>query len=305
MLPASYTNVSFAFSPCQITGFFQIHDQNSDPSRKGSTGAGVNVADGIRTSVRVRKSSKNHLRVLLNKHDLVRPLVSKRVVDEYLGFLGGRWDIHVEHRCKLPVGAGYGTSGAGALSLSLALNDAFGETLPRQEALRIAHVADAQAKTGLGTVASESIGGLAVRISPGAPGIGKVRKLATSSKMRVVSGSFGPMSKNRVLSSEALRRSVNVCSRGLVDNLLRNRDVSSFMVLSRRFADCLDLMSSRLRDVLIAMNARGIVASMMMLGEGAFCIIPKNAAPGVARLLRDAGMRSAISRISTRGAHLL
>jgi pantoate kinase len=209
----------------------------------------------------------------------------------------------VEHRCRLPVGAGYGTSGAGAASLSLALNSAFGNHLNRTEALEIAHVADAAARTGLGTVASVSEGGLAVRVKPGAPGIGIVRRLTIPSYMRVVSGSLGPMSKARVLSSRTLRNRINLCSRGLVERLLKRPDATNFVGLSRRFSDCLGLVSVRLRRVLDELDGRGVVASMMMLGNGVFCLVPKKAAGGIAREFRSAGMSSLISRIGREGAH--
>ena len=241
----------------------------------------------------------------MNNRPLRRPVVSKGVVDEYLHSAKGHWRVRVEHQCKLPIGAGYGTSGAGAASLSLALNKAFGGQLSRIGALRVAHVADVDAKTGLGTVASVSAGGLAVRVRPGAPGIGKVRKIATPPGIRIVSGSFGKLSKPRILSSRRLTGRVNSCSRGLVANLLGQGNASSFVSLSREFCDCLGLASRRLRGVLDSLDQRGVAASMMMLGDGAFCIVPQDRARDVARLFQNAGMSTLISRVGRQGAHVL
>jgi pantoate kinase len=271
----------------------------------GSTGAGVNLEQGVATRVTIANAHNNKVSVLMNNRPLRRPEASKRVVDEYLQSAEGHWRVRVEHQCKLPIGAGYGTSGAGAVSLSLALNEAFRGQLSRIGALRVAHVADLEAKTGLGTVASVSAGGLAVRVSPGAPGIGRVRTIATPSRIRVVSGSFGKLSKPRILSSGRLTGRVNACSRGLVASLLDQGNASSFVSLSRKFADCLGLMSRRLRGVLDSLDQRGLVASMMMLGDGAFCIVPRDEARDVARLLRNAGMSAVISRVGRQGAHVL
>ena len=243
--------------------------------------------------------------MLMNNRLLRRPVVSKRVVDEYLHLGEGHWRVRVEHQCKLPIGAGYGTSGAGAASLSLALNKAFGGQLSRIGALRIAHVVDIDAKTGLGTVASVSAGGLAVRVRPGAPGIGKVRKIATPSGIRIVSGSFGKLSKPRILSSRKLTERVDACSRGLVASLLNQKNASTFVSLSRKFGDCLGLVSRRLRGVLDLLDQRGVVSSMMMLGDGAFCIVPQDEARDVARLFQNAGMSAVISRVGRQGAHVL
>ena len=302
-MPASNTKTCSAFSPCQITGFFTVHDHYLDSARVRSTGAGVNLEQGVTTKVTLSKAQKCRLSVGLNNHRLSRPVVSKGVVDEYLRSAEGHWRVRVEHQCKLPIGAGYGTSGAGATSLSLALNEAFGGRLSRISALRIAYVADVRARTGLGTVASVSAGGLAVRVKPGAPGIGNVRKIATPSGIRIVSGSFGKLSKPRILSNRRLTGRVNTCSRGLVARLLREGSASNFVSLSSKFGDCLGLASGRLRGVLDSLDQRGVVASMMMLGDGAFCIVPRKEASGVARLLRNAGMSAVISRVGRQGAH--
>jgi len=259
----------------------------------------------VATKVTVWKAHNDRVSVFMNNRPLGRPVVSKGVVDAYLHSAEGHWKVRVEHQCKLPIGAGYGTSGAGAASLSLALNKAFGGQLSRIRALRVAHVAEVDAKTGLGTVASVSVGGLAVRVSPGAPGIGKVRKIATPSGIRIVSGSFSKLSKPRILSSRKLIERVNGCSRGLVASLLDQGNASSFVSLSRKFCDCLGLVSRRLRRVLDSLDQRGVVASMMMLGEGAFCIVPQDQARGVARLLRNAGMSAVISGVGRQGAHVL
>jgi len=173
------------------------------------------------------------------------------------------------------------------------------------EALEIAHVADAQAKTGLGTVASVSVGGLALRLKPGAPGIGRVRKLHATAGVRVVSGSYGRISKPNFLNSKSRTERVNECSSGLLEALVRKPDMSSFLSLSRKFSDCLGLASYRLRRVIDLLDARGIVSSMMMLGDGVFSIVPHQAAAGVARLLRFRGMSVVTSPVGQEGAHLL
>src|SRR5262245_39479499 len=104
------------------------------------------------TRVKITRSTKDRISFRFNNHVMLRPIVSKIVVNEYLSRREGHWSVLVEHTSKFPTGAGYGTSGAGAASLSLALNGAFQVRLSRIRALRIAHLADVKAKTGLGTV---------------------------------------------------------------------------------------------------------------------------------------------------------
>ncbi len=273
--------------------------------RVGSTGAGVNIEPGVTTSVFVKKASKPKILIRLNGRALRNPIVSWKVVHEYLALVGRSWSIQIDHNCTLPVGAGYGTSGGGAASLSLALNEALQTNLSRESALAIAHIADASARAGLGTVASVSEGGFVVRMKPGAPGLGVVRSFTVSGSARVVSGSFGPISTKRVLSSIILTRRVNACSKGLVGRLIRKPDEKNFVRLSRRFAECLGLASSRLQRVLASADRLGVAASMMMLGEGIFCISRKDAVPAASRLFHQNGLFPVVSRVCREGAHVI
>jgi len=274
-------------------------------ARIGSTGAGVNIEHGVVTRVAVRKGLKPRVSVMLNGRRLVNAVVSKRVINEYLLLYREPWTVKVDYICDLPVGRGYGTSGAGAASLTLALNDALGNPLGRIAAFSVAHKAEVKARTGLGTVAAVSEGGLAVRVKPGAPGIGEVRKLSVPESLRVVSGSFGPIPTVTILSSRSLTHRVNVCSRRLVENLLRRPEERNFLRLSRSFADCLCLGSRRVSRALALAERHGVVASMMMLGDGVFSLVPSDSVQVVAGLMRSTGFSTISSRIYSRGAHLV
>lgn len=299
MLPAQTT----CYSPCHITGFFSIHDQQQDPARAGSTGAGVSLERGVITTVSVRKAVRKSIKVEFNGRPLRNPTVSEYVVQQYLR--RETREVKVSHRSRLPVGAGYGTSGAGALGLSLALNEALGNPVTELEAARTAHGAEVKCKTGLGTVTSVFQGGFVVRLKPGAPGVGKVRRLAFSRFDRVVSASFGPIYTPGILARPSLRARVNVCGKDLVGRLLRQPRTETFVSFSRFFADCLNLMSPRLRRLLKMMDDAGISSSMVMIGEGAFSVVHKDRAPAAAQLMRGAGLVPTLSKISLKGAHLL
>src|SRR5712692_5973775 len=156
-----------SFSPCQITGFFRIHDTPSDPLKIGSTGAGVNLQHGVTSSVRISRASRTKLAITFNDKPLANPVVSRAVVQEHLERSSEALRVTVSHKGILPMGCGYGTSGAGALSLSLALNEALGSNLSQVEAAQIAHRAEVKHRTGLGTVTSAFYGGLVIRTRPG------------------------------------------------------------------------------------------------------------------------------------------
>lgn len=231
--------------------------------------------------------------------------VSNEVARIYSELDGGSWQVEISHECRFPPGRGYGTSGAGALSLSLALNDIMGLSFSTFEAAQIAHVCEIRCKTGLGTVASVFSGGLTVRTVPGAPEIAQVRKLALPSPLRVVSGSFGPISTRRVLSNHYLKKTINTCGRALVGRFLRGISFSNFMTISRRFSDCVGLVSSRLGRAMNALDSAGYSCSMMMLGESLFCLVAREDVGRAEAILRSHELTPITSLIARSGARLI
>src|SRR3989442_6776583 len=134
------SGTSVAFSPCQITGFFRIHDGFQDANLIGSSGTGICVEQGVTTHVRLNPSSHRKDSILLNGKPLARPVVSRVVLRKFREKVG-TFSAKVAHSTELPVGCGYGTSGAGALSLALAINESLGQPLKKLEAAQVAHAA--------------------------------------------------------------------------------------------------------------------------------------------------------------------
>lgn len=291
-----------SFSPCQITGFFSIHDTPSDPLKIGSTGAGVNLQHGVTTSVRITRASRTKLSISFNGKPLANPVVSRTVAREHLERSSKTLRVNVSHNGILPMGCGYGTSGAGALSLSLALNEALGSHLSELEAAQIAHKVEVKHKTGLGTVTSAFYGGLLIRTRPGAPGIAEVKKIIPPSSLRVVSGAFGRISTADILTDRVLRKRVNLCGRGLVSLQVRSPESNTFIKLSRRFADCLGIFSPRLRGAIANMQRRQITSSMMMIGESLFTVVSRDRVPEAKATIISSGLIPVVSKISRHGA---
>ena len=90
------------------------------------------------------------------------------------------FDVTVNHRVDVPIGAGFGSSAAGALTTSLALSNALDLHLTYNQLGRIAHVAEVQCKTGLGTVGPLMLGGCVLTVEPGAPGTSIIDRIPIS-----------------------------------------------------------------------------------------------------------------------------
>jgi pantoate kinase len=275
-----------AFSPCHITGFFQIVDESMDPLRVGSRGGGVCLKRGVKTVVRAEKASSPAIQISINGIPSNSAEVSERVVNMFMSrFKELRsFKIFVEHYVDVPIGAGYGTSGAAALSLSLALNEVFNLGMSNVEAAQIAHIAEIECRTGLGTVAAEFSGGVEVRVKAGAPGICEIMHIPASSDYVVVCLTIGALSTKELLANDEVRRHVNAYGHELVNEIVKAPNLSNLMRFSRYFADHIGLVSSRVREVFKAADEIGLTVSMPMFGEGAFTICRRDSAKDVLEL---------------------
>jgi pantoate kinase len=263
-----------AFAPGHITGFFEICDQSIHALQKGSRGSGVSISKGVRTRVRMEKQSQSSTLIRLN-NKFVPAQVSKHVVDSFQSYLDDDYRIIVDHWIDIPIGAGLGSSGAGALSLALALRKLFDLKLSQIEAAQIAHIAEVECKTGLGTVIAEAEGGLEIRVKPGAPGIGEIVQIPTDDNYVVVYLYFGPILTHKILINDELRTRINVFGGKMVDDLVQKPTVHNFLILSRKFAEYLGLISDRVAEVLRKAENEGFICSMAMFGESVFSVVKR------------------------------
>jgi len=299
---------STAFSPGHITGFFQICDQPKNPLLKGSRGAGISITRGVTTKVRIEESAKKSITIMINGHIAKSALVSKHILNSFLSIIESNYRVNVEHEVKLPIGCGFGSSGAGALSLALALNEIFHLNMSRLKAAQIAHIAEVECKTGLGTVIAETFGGLEIRVKPGAPGIGEIESVATDDELNVVCLNFGPIPTRKILADEFFRKRINEYGGSLVDQLTTHPTPNNFMKLSRKFSEYLGLISSRVRKVLHEIDALDITCSTPMLGESIFTIVSRNQLDKVQKVLGNYAPPQndvIIAEIDKKGARLL
>jgi len=298
-----------AFSPCHITGFFQILDHPANSLYAGSLGAGVSLSRGVETVVRVSEALKSSLQVKINGSASNSAEVSKRVVDSFLSKFKemGNFEISVEHHAEVPTGAGFGTSGAAALGLALTLNDVFGLGMSRIEAAQLAHVAEVECKTGLGTVIAETFGGVEIRVKPGAPGIGEIRHVPVPKNYVMASLTFGSLSTKKFLTDEEIRRRINNFGGKLVDRLVEEPNVTNFLKFSRQFAEHVGLITERIRRTLHAADKAKFICSMQMFGESAFTLVEGDSLEELLKIFRNycSDGRIIVSGIDFKGARLL
>jgi len=298
-----------AFAPCHITGVFQIFDEPADALCIGSKGAGVSLTLGAKTTANINEAPYRSLKVNINNHAADSAQVSKHVVNAFLSRLNEKtkFEILVEHHIDVPIGAGFGTSGAAALSLALALNEALGLRMSRTEAAQIAHVAEVECKTGLGTVMAETFGGLEIRLKPGAPGIGEIKCLPVPDNAVIACDVFGPLSTRKSLTSPETRTRINTFGSELFSELVKAPSMINFMRLSRQFAEHVGLISQNVRSILTAADKAGVVCSMPMFGDSVFTLTDEENLEEIGHIFHEYGPsgQTIVSKIDTEGARLL
>jgi len=276
-----------AFAPGHLTGLFQICVEPEDPILKGARGSGVSLTQGTYTTVNAEPSETPSHRVSINGEERGDAVISENVFSKYQLQLTEPHRIVVEHTIETPITAGFGSSGGGALSLSLALNKALGTGLTRVEAAQIAHVAEIECGTGLGSVFAADSGGFGVLYKPGAPGVGEGMLYEGSDELSVIYLHYGPIPTREALGDPELRRRINELGGSYVDELHRELNPERFMSYSRRFTDHVGLVTPRLRRVFDATDPEGYTFTMAMFGEVAFTLQHKEDVEPILGLLRD------------------
>ena len=275
-----------AFSPAHITGFFEIIITKDNLMESGSRGAGFSISLGVETKVSIKENNHHGFVIFLNGCRMEELPVSEYVIKKFQEISGNKYFFTVEHVVNVPVGSGFGTSGAGALSLSLALNEALTAGLSRTAVVGIAHEAEIFCKTGLGTVVAENQGGLEVRIKPGSLSFGLIKKLNIEDNYSVVALHYGPLPTSLILNDPKSLGRINGIGGKFVSSLLSNPSVEEFMKLSRIFSDYCGFMTEKISCVIQDVDCHGFTSSMAMFGETIFSVVKKNESSEIVNIFK-------------------
>jgi len=253
-----------AFCPGHATAFFEIRE-DSNPRAKGSRGAGLSLNLGVRTVARIREAPRPSIDIIVNERRQ-KAEVTQRVVEKLTR--SRSLEIKILSETPLPVSQGFGVSAAAALSTALALNEALGDGLPRDELVAIAHETEVECGTGLGDVVPASLGGMDVRWKPGAPGHGEVRTFHVRADLLLAV--LGPEIPTKdVLRNSAKVAAINRVGGALVDEFSRSPNLERLFDLGNRFAEDTGLANRTMLEVIRASRMFGR-ATMAMLGNSVF-----------------------------------
>ncbi|WP_137283572.1 GHMP family kinase ATP-binding protein [Halorussus salinisoli] len=242
-----------AFAPGSVTAVF-APGETSDQSK----GASVAIADGVIADVTPadgRDADEPAVTVEGDPTDFEPVELALRKLD-----VTARADLTAE----VPIGRGFGASGAATLATAIAANAEFGLGHSREELVAVAHRAEVEAGTGLGDVFVQNRGGLVVGDG------GEPRSFERDAPIEYVS--FGPIATEEALADDDLMATIAREGTAALDALPDDPSLADLTGEAWAFAEAIDLPTDEVREAVEAVESAGGTASMAMVGETVFAV---------------------------------
>lgn len=303
-----------AFAPAGISSFFEIcdTDKNGKPiidlELVGARGGGFGLQKGVLTQVTVEEAKSSGITIFINGKRAPEAETTRTVVEALLSKLNKSYVVIVDHKVEVPIGAGFGTSAGGALTAALALKETLDLPLTYNQIGKIAHVAEVQCKTGLGTVGPLMLSGCILTLEPGAPGIAVIDRLPLSPDYVIVAGVFGSTPTKQILSSAEKRLEVNRYGRKTLEAILDEPSIENFLARCLEFAEKTGFMTQNLRQLVkIAEKAGAVGSAQNMVGQAVHSLVLEKNANQVAEAFKQVlpPEKVIVSKVDFQGARLV
>jgi pantoate kinase len=269
-----------AFSPAGVSSFFEICDRTPDgkmidnPERIGARGGGFAIKKGVSTDVIVVETEEKQIQVFINGEFCPEAETTKYVVELLTDKVSENYAVTVKHRVEVPIGAGFGSSAAGALGTAFALNRVLSLHLTSNQLGRVAHVAEVRCRTGLGTVGPLLFGGCGLTLEPGAPENARLDRIPVSPNLRIIAGTFRPYPTKEMLASPEKREIINKWGRKTLQKILAEPSLENFMGACKQFANRTGFTTKRVQKLIeLSEKAGAIGAAQNMLGEAVHALV--------------------------------
>ncbi|MEM2086167.1 MAG: pantoate kinase [Archaeoglobaceae archaeon] len=229
------------FCPSAISCIFSPK-LDQDPLKSGSLGVGFTIDKGV--------FAKPSSGIKFNGKKIDFPTVEYVVRENKMN--------GVELLTDLPLGCGFGLSGASALAT------AFLSEKPAVELFDLAHVAEVVNLTGLGTVTTQTFSGLVIRKSASCPSRAVIERYVWNYELDFIS--LGGISTSEVLTT---RKNISEIGKKWLNEFIKKVSLDNLFRCSKGFAEETGLIEP-VRDIIEAVESSGGMASMAMLGKTVF-----------------------------------
>jgi len=305
-----------AFAPAAISSFFEICDTTPDgepitnSEYVGARGGGFGLQKGVLTQVTVEEAKSSGIAVIINGKRAPEAETTKTVIETILNKLQKSYVVIVNHKIEVPIGAGFGTSAGGALTAGLALKEALDLPLTYNQIGKIAHVAEIECHTGLGTVSSLTLtGGCVLVVEPGAPGICQIDRIPISPDDMVVAGFFkSNIPKKTVHIDPEKKQVINRYGKKTLEAILAEPSLENFLNCCWKFSEKAGLATENVRQLVkLAKKAGAVGAAQNMIGEVVHAVVLQENVEEVAEAFKQVlpSEKVIVSKIDFQGARLV
>ena len=246
-------------------GFIFKYCPHKTIARTGSIGIGCTIDKGVTACVSVSEKTT----IVFNKKRLEFPTVS------YALARLSKTPLLVELSSPLPLGCGFGLSGACTLTALYAANTVLRLGKNEKELALIAHESEIENKTGLGTVATQITGGFLVKKRAGIPVV-STRLPFIGKKIYAII--LGEIATPMVLNDTAHLASIQKAAKKALSmiRLLPHPTLGEIIDHAYQYAQESHLTTVRIQTVIKQLHRQRIHATMAMLGEVILCDIKPN-----------------------------
>ena len=282
-----------AFAPGNISCIFVIK-KTANPAKSGSLGAGFTVNKGVFATITKINNTKNNNKqssiikkynniTITNKtiktnnknkknkiyynnkkinlptiNSVIKKLTNEKVI------------AHI--KSELPLGCGFGISGASALATAYALNKLLNLKQSKRQLAMIAHIAEVENGTGLGDVVNQYYGGFLVKYQSSYNF--KVKKLPINNK-KIYYRYFSSINTKKTISNKKLKNKINnsgIKSLNKIKKLSKkDTNLKNIIKISKDFSIKSELLKNKgLIKIIKQIEGKGGNASMIMLGNAVF-----------------------------------
>ncbi|MBW2981043.1 hypothetical protein KY360_06525 [Candidatus Woesearchaeota archaeon] len=255
-----------AFAPGNVSCIFRVID-NKNPLKKHSLGVGFTVNKGVYVAVSFNKTNSMYF----NNRKLKLPTVTsviKKLTDK---------PVKVKIKSQLPLGAGFGVTGACAIATAYALGRLLKLKKNKKELAMVAHMAEVKNHTGLGDVGGQFNGGFNAKFTQGQPLKGK--SLGITDK-NIYYKFFSKLETKKIINNKNKKIKVNKAgdkSLKSIKKIINNKKINKKELLkniieaSKEFsADSGLMVDKRVKNLVKKIENKGGTASMIMLGNAVF-----------------------------------
>ncbi len=223
----------------------------------GSIGVGCTVDKRVIAKVELSETNCIYFNKELVQFPTVNTIVEKLA----------QKPVKVMIESKLPLGFGFGISGASSLACAFALNRFFNLRKAKTDLISIAHSAEIAHHTGLGSVGTQSVGGLLLKTSPGISF--KYRRFPFTGR-KIYSIAIDKLETPAILLNKKILKEVNQAADRAILRIKKADNLSFVNLIDIAYQFCLEshLLHNRVtQDIIQEIRKERGVATMAILGQ--------------------------------------